>query len=118
LRDEVITYRGDRIDFGVVKELYLPLPFVSGDSLKDTLMLREFYSGDTIYLYISIDIIIRYAGTLSLPYGNVRDTYHVRRKFIRNEDTTLVDEWYAPNLGLVKRKEGEEIWVLTEFSSP
>lgn len=118
LRDEIITYGGDRIDFGVVKELYLPLPFVSGDSLKDTLRFKEFFSGDTIDLYLSISITVRYAGTLSLPYGDVRDTYHVRRKFIRNEDTTLVDEWYAPNLGLVKRKEGKEIWVLTEFSSP
>ena len=52
--------------------------------------------------------------TLKLPAGEFEGCLHVRMQ--RDDDLVLLEMWFAPGVGLVKRKvttpAGEELWVL------
>ncbi|MEO0293192.1 MAG: hypothetical protein ABIN61_03090 [candidate division WOR-3 bacterium] len=103
VRDLVKTYEGDKIYFGKVYEPYLFLPPIEGENWEREFTFFTTYKGDTVrkYLYISIDSVKSTDVILNnTKYNNV---YQMRRKVIEDEDTLLQYEWFAPNVGLIKR---------------
>ena len=113
------TYRGERILFGTVREPYLHLPFIKNDYWEMQFKLSTVHNGDTIYksVFISVDSVD--ITTLSVPFGNYDEVYHLRRIHVEDEDSVTSYEWYAPNVGLIRKviPSDSVIWELENFTS-
>ena len=113
----ITTYQGDRVSFGKIYEPYLILPFINHDSWSEQFTLWTVYKGDTLYknLIINIDSV----GILSIdvPFGKFDNTYRLKRTRIEDEDTVISYEWFAPNIGLVRKEIPADslIWELEDF---
>jgi hypothetical protein len=112
------THLGDIVTFGKVRETYLRLPFIENDNWEIKFSLSTVYIGDTIHknLHIVVDSI--YITSLSVPSGNYDEVYHLRRMKIEDEDSVISYEWYAPDVGLIRREIPAHsiIWELEDFT--
>lgn len=119
LTELTMTYQGESISFGKIREPYLRLPFIKNDSWEAQFNFSTVFIGDTVYksLFISVDSVE--ITTISVPFGNYDEVYRLRRMTIEDEDSTITYEWYAPNVGLIKKELPADsvIWELEDFSS-
>jgi len=118
IEELITTYLGDIITFGKVRETYLRLPFIENDHWEIKFSLSTVYIGDTIdkNLHIIVDSI--YITSLSVPSGNYDQVYHLRRTRIEDDDSVLYYEWYAPDIGLIRKEIPADsiIWELEDFT--
>lgn len=119
LTELTTTYLGERISFGKIREPYLRLPFIKNDSWEAQFNFSTVFIGDTVYksLFISVDSVE--ITTISVPFRNYDEVYRLRRMHIEDEDSTITYEWYAPNVGLIKKELPADsvILELEDFSS-
>lgn len=115
----ITTYLGDVVTFGNIREPYLRLPLIEKDNWEVQFSLSTVHIGDTIHksLHIIVDSI--YITSVSVPYGNYDEVYHLRRIRIEDEDSVISYEWYAPDVGLIKKEIPADsiVWELKDFSS-
>jgi hypothetical protein len=118
IEELITTYLGDIITFGKVRETYLRLPFIEDDYWEIKFSLSTVYIGDTIHknLHIIVDSI--YITSLSVPTGDYDDVYHLRRIRIEDDDSVLCYEWYAPDIGLIRKEIPADsiIWELEDYT--
>ncbi len=118
LNELTTTYLGERISFGTIRESYLKLPFIKNDSWEQRFELSTIYTGDTVYktLFISVDSID--ITTLTVPSGKYNEVYCLRRMGVEDDDSTISYEWYAPNIGLVRKEIPADsvVWELEDFT--
>ncbi len=112
------TYLGDIVTFGKVRETYLRLPFIENDNWEIKFSLSTVYIGDTIHKNLNIVVDSIYITSLSVPSGNYDEVYHLRRMRIEDEDSVISYEWYAPDVGLIRREIPDDsiIWELEDFT--
>lgn len=112
------TYQGKKISFGTIHEPFLNLPFIEGEEWDREFTFSTISQGDTIskYIYIEIDSVT--VTSLNLSWKNFDNVYRIFRTRIEDEDTLYQYEWYAPNIGLVKKyiPQDSTSWELESFS--
>ncbi|HID92961.1 MAG TPA: hypothetical protein EYP60_02585 [bacterium (Candidatus Stahlbacteria)] len=105
---EVISVGGNEFLLGNFWIPHLKLPLFIGNKWEDEFMQQTILYGDTITLIIQVEggvESIEEIGTFDNCY-KVQYTKIIKREskaFGNVNDTTISYEWYAPNVGIVKR---------------
>lgn len=98
------------------------LPFVLGNSWSDDFDTTAVIMGDTFRYRHDIDGKVAAIDTVTVPAGSFTDCYEVDLNELvavnDSETNTSTREWYAPDVGLVKRIRGSSEELLTEDSIP
>ena len=118
IKDEYQTINGEKIEFGTFYEFYLPDPPIDGTVVEDSILSTKFYYGDTLRFLFKYRIGVYYTGNMKVGDNLFHEVYRVTRMEIRNSDTLTTTEWYAPEIGMIKREEGEDIWEIREWLLP
>lgn len=112
------TYLGEEVFFGTIHEPYLSLPFIENDNWEREFKPSTVYKGDTVRksLFIAVDSVK--ITTLTVPSGKFNEVYCIRRTRIEDEDSLISYEWYAPNVGLIRKETllDSVTWELEDFT--
>ncbi|MEA1913059.1 MAG: hypothetical protein U9N06_04400 [candidate division WOR-3 bacterium] len=113
------TYEGEKVIFGKIYEPYLILPLIEGEKWEKKFTLSTVIKGDTIYKNILISIAPAEITSLKVPSGKYDNVYLIKRTRIEDRDTLKVNEWLAPDVGLIKREipSNSTKWELEAFIS-
>jgi hypothetical protein len=103
---------------------HLKLPLVKGSTWSDSYQNRVTAYGQPIYRQSASRGLVLGTETVSVPSGTYAEAYKVQiyratsttsDLFAPMGDTVNMTEWYAPNVGLVKRVKGDTTWALTAY---
>lgn len=103
---------------------HLKLPLIKGSTWSDSYQNQVIAYGQPIYRQSTSRGQVIGTETVSVPLGTYAEAYKVQiyratsttsALFPAKGDTVNVTEWYAPNVGLVKRVKGDSTWVLTAY---
>ncbi len=114
LKEFAKTYNGEKVSFGLYKLLYLPNPLIDGDEYNEEKRLKKYFLGDTVYFGYKSSIKVKCVGKISLE-KSFSACYLVQREFIFDKDTLITNEFYAPDIGLIKIEKDGKMWVLKEW---
>ncbi len=107
--EESLVINGEKIVLDTLWENVLKFPLITGQKWADTYNLEKIYNGDTLRKQVVRSCSIIETDNLFLPYGKVNNAIHLIRKkynfFQGYADSIIKDEWYGPDIGLVKREE-------------
>jgi len=117
VRELYNTYEGEKITFGTLYEPYLLLPPLEGENWEREFNFSTFHNGENIEksIFISVDSVTKTSIVLnSENYGNV---YRIKRTIIEDNDSTVEYEWFAPDVGLIKKEIPSDslTWELVSF---
>jgi len=111
------TYEGERVDFGIVYEPYLLLPPIEGENWEREFNLSSVHREQTLekVFLISVDSVIH--TSIVLNSENYENVYHLKRTVVEDGDSTVEYEWFAPNIGLIKKEVPADsvVWELLSF---
>ncbi len=117
-RELFTTYEGERVDFGTVYEPYLLLPPIEGENWEKEFYFSSVYKGETLEknLLISVDSVMY--TSIVLNSKNYENVYSLKRTIIEDNDSTIEYEWFAPNIGLIKKEIPADslVWELVSFN--
>jgi hypothetical protein len=118
VRELISTYEGERVTFGRIFEPYLLLPPIEGENWQREFNLSSIYRGDTVRKYFSVSIDSVIITPVVLNSGSYENVYRIIRTTIEDQDTTIQYEWFAPDIGLVKKVvlPDSATWELTSFT--
>lgn len=123
LKETVFVNEGDV----VVEErwwTHLKLPLVKGSTWSDHYENQATAYGQPIVRESNSRGQVIDLETVTVPLGTYAETYKVQLYratsttsplFSPKGDTVNISEWYAPNVGLVKRAKGDTLWTLTDY---
>lgn len=113
------THEGEKVEFGKIYEPYLKLPFVEDDSWGENFQLSTIHNGDTVFKNIKISVDSIEITERIVPSGEFKNSYRLKRTRIEDADTVITYEWYAPNIGMIRKEFPADtvLWELSEFSS-
>lgn len=103
---------------------HLKLPLVKGSIWSDSYQNQVTAYGQPIYRQSASRGQVIGNETVSVPAGTYAESYKVQiyratsttsPLFAPQGDTVNMTEWYAPNVGLVKRVKGDTTWALTAY---
>lgn len=103
---------------------HLKLPLVTGSSWSDHFENQATAYGQNIYRISDSRGQVLGIENLNVPLGTYAETYKVQfyratsttsGLFPPKGDTVNTTEWYAPNVGLVKRIKGDTTWALKDY---
>ena len=118
VRELFTTYEGERVVFGTVYEPYLLLPPIEGENWEREFNFSSVHNGETLEkdFLISVDSIIH--TSIVVNSENHENVYHLRRTVIEDDDSTVEYEWFAPNIGLIRKEipDDSTIWELASFT--
>jgi hypothetical protein len=118
VRELISFYDGGRVTFGRIFEPYLLLPPIEGENWQKEFNLSSIYIGDTVrkYFFVSIDSVI--ITSVDLNSGSYENVYRLKRTTIEDQDTIIQYEWFAPDIGLIKKVilPDSATWELTSFT--
>jgi hypothetical protein len=117
LRELFTTYEGERVDFGTVYEPYLLLPPIDGENWEREFKLSTVYREEILEkdFLISVDSVVH--TSLIINSENYENVYHLKRTIVEDSDSTVEHEWFAPNIGLIKKEVPADsvVWELLSF---
>jgi hypothetical protein len=103
---------------------HLKLPLLKGSTWSDSYQNQVTAYGQPIYRQSASRGQVLGTETVSVPLGTYAEAYKVQiyratsttsALFAPKGDTVNMTEWYAPNVGLVKRVKGDSTWALTAY---
>lgn len=117
-RDLYTTYEGERVDFGTVYEQYLLLPPIDGENWEKEFNFSLVYKGETLEKNFSISVDSVIHTSIILNSKNYENVYHLKRTIVEDNDSTVEYEWFAPNIGLIKKEIPADslVWELVSFN--
>jgi hypothetical protein len=111
------TYEGERVVFGTVYEPYLFLPPIEGENWEREFSFSSVHRGETLEkdFFISVDSVIH--TSIVINSENYENVYRLRRTTIEDSDSTVEYEWFAPNIGLIRKEIPTDsvVWELASF---
>ncbi len=118
VRELTITYEGERIPFGRIYEPYLLLPPIEGENWQREFNLSSVYEGDTVKKYFSISVDSVISTSIVLNSASYENVYRIRRTTIEDTDSLIQYEWFAPDIGLIRKiiLPDSATWELTSFT--
>jgi hypothetical protein len=117
IRELHTTYEGEKVIFGTLYEPYLLLPPLEGENWEREFSFSSFHNGEILEksFFISVDSVTQTSIILnSVNYENV---YRIKRTIVEDNDSTVEYEWFAPDIGLIKKEIPAHslIWELVSF---
>lgn len=107
--EEFFVVNGEKIVSDSIWENVLKFPLVVNQAWADTYKIDKIYNGDTLRKKVIRSCSVIEQDAILLPYGRVNNAIHLIRKryeFFRGSvDSIAHNEWYGPDIGLVKREE-------------
>lgn len=122
---EYYDFGGERIVFTSQWMRWLELPLIEGNSWRDTLDVGEIVLGEKVQRKIVSDANVEGIELVEVQAGRFHQCYKIRIKRLRDtwvnstlleSDTTLLYEWYAPDIGLVKFNKNGDVYNLIEVT--
>ena len=112
------TYDGGRVDFGTVYEPYLFLPPIEGENWEKEFNFSSVYKGEPLEKNFSISVDSVKHTSIILNSENYENVYRLKRTIIEDSDSTVEYEWFAPNIGLIRKEipADSEVWELASFT--
>lgn len=116
-RELFTTYEGDKVDFGTVYEPYLFLPPIQGEVWEREFSFSSIYKGEILEKTFSISVDSVTNTSITINSQNYENVYHLRRRVVEDNDTTVQHEWFAPNIGLIKKEMpyASVVWELVSY---
>ncbi len=98
--------------------LLYPLPLVEGETYRERYDTTLIWGPDTVAYSHILSVRVAKIESVSVPAGEFFDCY--RLEFVDSivKEMTVVNswvEWLAPNVGVVKRVQGNDVEVLVEY---
>lgn len=116
-RELYTTYEGEIVKFGTLYEPYLFLPLIEGENWEREFNFSSVNKEETIekFLFISLDSIKK--TSIVLNSENYENVYQRKRTVIEDNDSTVEYEWFAPDIGLIKKEipSDSTTWELVSF---
>jgi len=118
IRELFTTYEGDKVSFGIIYEPYLLLPPIEGENWEKEFRFHSVHNGDTIEKKFLVKIDSVKNTTIILNSENYKNVYRLRRTIIEDNDSLIQYEWFAPNIGLIKKEilSDSVLWELASFA--
>jgi hypothetical protein len=118
MRELFTTYDGEKVSFGTIYEPYLLLPPIEGENWEKEFRFSSIHQGDTIEKVFSVKIDSVINTTLVLNSEDYKNVYLLKRIITEDNDSLIQYEWFAPNIGLVKKEIPSDsiLWELTSFT--
>jgi len=118
MRELFTTCDGEKVSFGTIFEPYLLLPPIEGEKWEKEFRFNSIYHGDTIEKKFSVKIDSLINTTVILNSENYKNVYRLRRTIIEDSDSLIQYEWFAPNIGLIKKEilSDSVFWELASFA--
>lgn len=118
IRELYSTYEGEKVTFGTIYEPYLLLPPIEGEKWEKEFRFNSTHNGDTIEknFLVKIDSVIN--TTIILNSETYKNVYKLRRTIVEDNDSLIQYDWFAPNVGLIKKEilSDSTLWELSSFS--
>ena len=117
IRELFTTYEGERIDFGIVYEPYLLLPPIEGENWKREFKLSSVYREEILVKDFRISVDSVTYTSIIVNSENYENVYRLKRTIVEDNDSTVEYEWFAPNIGLIKKEIPADsvVWELLSF---
>ena len=117
IRELSSKHDGGKVDFGTFYEPYLYLPPIEGETWEEEFHSSVVYSGDTLEKNFSISVDSVRHDSITVNSQNYKNVYQLKRTTIEDSDSTIEYEWFAPNIGLIKKKIPADsvVWELVSF---
>jgi hypothetical protein len=118
VRELNTTYEGEKVTFGRIFEPYLFLPPIEGETWHKEFTLSSVYKGDTVSKYFSVNVDSVISTSIVLNSESYENVYRLRRIIVEDEDSLVQYEWFAPDIGLIKKLTLPDsvTWELTSFT--
>jgi hypothetical protein len=118
VRDLTTTYEGEKVTFGRIYEPYLFLPPIEGENWHKEFTLSSVYKGDMVSKYFSVNVDSVISTSIVLNSKSYENVYRLRRIVVEDEDSLVQYEWFAPDIGLLKKLTLPDsvTWELTSFT--
>jgi len=111
------TYEGEKVFFGTFYEPYLLLPPLEGENWEREFNFSSFHNGENLEksLFISVDSVTQ--TSIILNSENYENVYRIKRTIIEDNDSTVEYEWFAPDVGLIRKEVPADslIWELVSY---
>jgi hypothetical protein len=117
-RELFTTYEGEKVTFGIIDEPYLLLPPIENEHWEKEFRFNSIYSGDTIEKVFLVTVDSVTSTSIVLNSGNYKNVYRLRRTIIEDNDSLIQYEWFAPNIGLIKKEilTDSVLWELASYA--
>lgn len=118
MRELFTTCDGEKVSFGTIYEPYLLLPPIEGENWEKEFRFSSIHHGDTIEKVFSVKIDSVINTTLVINSENYKSVYRLKRTITEDNDSLIQYEWFAPNIGLVKKEIPSDsiLWELESFT--
>ncbi|MEJ2568524.1 MAG: hypothetical protein P8Z50_06610 [candidate division WOR-3 bacterium] len=117
VREVYTTYEGEKVVFGTLYELYLLLPPLEGENWEREFNFSSFHNGENLEksFFISVDSVTQ--TSIILNSKNYENVYRIKRTIVEDNDSTVEYEWFAPDVGLIKKEVPADslIWELVSY---
>ncbi len=118
VRKLFINHDGDQVSFGIIYEPYLLLPPIEGENWEREFNFPLVHMGDSLekIFFVSVDSVI--STSITLNSENYENVYRIRRTIIEDGISLIQYEWFAPNIGLIKKEIPADsvVWELASFT--
>jgi len=118
VRELFTNHDGDQVSFGIIYEPYLLLPPIEGENWEREFNFSSVHMGDSLekVFFVSVDSVI--STSITLNSENYENVYRIRRTIIEDGISLIQYEWFAPNIGLIKKEIPADsvVWELTSFT--
>ena len=117
VRELYTTYQGDEVIFGTIYEPYLLLPPIEGEDWEREFNFSLVYSGAPLEKNFSISVDSVISTSIIINSEDYENVYRLRRTVVEDNDSTVEYEWFAPNIGLIKKEIPADslVWEIVSF---
>ncbi len=118
VRELFTTHRGYKVIFGIVYEPYLMLPPIEGENWNKSYSFSTVHMGDSLekMFFVSVDSVI--CTSIIINSEEYENVYRLRRTITEDGISLIQYEWFAPNIGLIKKEIPADsvVWELASFT--
>lgn len=117
VRELSTNYEGDEVIFGTIYEPYILLPPIEGEDWEREFNFSLVYRGKPLEKNFSISVDSVIYTSIVINSKNYENVYRLRRTVVEDSDSTVGYEWFAPNIGLIKKEIPADslVWEIVSF---
>jgi hypothetical protein len=117
VRELSATYEGDEVIFGTIYEPYILLPPIEGEDWEREFNFSLVYRGEPLEKNFSISVDSVISTSIVINSENYENVYRLKRTVVEDSDSIVEYEWFAPNIGLIKKEIPADslVWEIVSF---
>lgn len=118
VRELFTNHNGDKVIFGIVYEPYLMVPPIEGENWNKSYSFSSVHMGDSLEKVFSVSVDSVICTSIIINSEKYENVYRLRRTITEDGISLIQYEWFAPNIGLIKKEIPADsvVWELTSFT--